>query len=327
MAGQPDIGDVHVDALLSNISIAHFNAMEAYVADRVFPLVYVDKQSDVYPVFDRGFFFADEGDQMRRAPATNAAETGYKITNTNQYFADNFAIAHVIPDELRANADAVFNLDDVGTRLVTQLQMIRRERAFATDFMVTGVWGTDKTGTTDFPKWSTYATSDPFTDLRLGIRTVLRNTGARASKLVLGRLTWDRLVDHPDFLDRVAGGATGVQPAKVTRSLFAQLLEIEEVLVSEAVFRTSVEGPTPTMDFIFDDDALLLYTPMNASLMDPAAGYTFVWRSAINGAQAPQFIRRIREDRPKRDIIESYSYWDQKITEAQSGYFFNDAVD
>ena len=54
---QPDVGDVHVNALLTEISIAHMNKLEHYVADKCFPLVGVDKQSDVYAVYTRGDFF------------------------------------------------------------------------------------------------------------------------------------------------------------------------------------------------------------------------------------------------------------------------------
>src|SRR4030066_2517323 len=183
---QPDVSDVHVNKMLSQISIGHMNALEAYIADKVFPFVYADKQTDIIPGYDRGFFFADEGLNMLRAPGNNAAVTGFKINKNNTYHADNFAIGFEIPDELRANQDDPFDMDQDGTRLVTELQMIRRERAWATDFMATGIWGTDVTGTTDFPKWSDYGASDPIIDIRTGIRTVLQNTGRKPNRLVLG---------------------------------------------------------------------------------------------------------------------------------------------
>jgi hypothetical protein len=41
---QPTMHQVHLDAAMSNISIAYRNP--AYVADQVFPIVRVQKQSD-----------------------------------------------------------------------------------------------------------------------------------------------------------------------------------------------------------------------------------------------------------------------------------------
>lgn len=323
---QPDVGDVHVNGLLTNMSIAHYNQMEHYIADRVFPMVFVEKQSDIYPVYDRGYFFADEGDRMVRAPGTTAPTSGWKITNSNTYFCVNNAIGAEIPDELRANSEAVFDLDNDATRLVTQLQLIRRERSFAADFMRTTVWGTDATGGSTFTKWSDYAASDPLTDFENALDTVEGATGFRPNKLIMGAIVWRRLKHHPDLVDRIKGGATTGSPAMVQRQLLAQLLEVDEILVARASYRSSAEGSSLTMARIIDDDALMLYTPPNPGLMIPSAGYTFVWRPMVSPG-AVQYIRKGREERPRKDWIEAHSFFDQVATETQSGYFFSDCVD
>jgi hypothetical protein len=328
---QPDAGDVHVNALLSNISIATMNDMKNFIADRAFPLVPVDKQTDLVPLYDDGYFMADEGNLMLRAPGTNAVTTGYKVSNT-PFRCDNWAIGKEIPDEVRQNADGPYlQMDMDATNLVTQIQMIRRERAFASDFMKTSVWGTDRTGqstadSTHVVFWSDYGLSDPIGDLRAAIRAVLLATGMEPNKLILGRLAWDRIADHPDFLDRVNAGQTPGGPATVGPSLLAALLGIDEVLIMNAVYRSSNEGAAVTTAFVVSDSALLVYTPNSPSLMTPSAGYTFFWKSAVNGANSPQFIRKVREDRPKLDIIEAYSYWDQVVTKAGAGYFFSAVV-
>lgn len=322
MASQPDVGDVHVNALLTNMSIAHRNSADFYIADKVFPLVGVDKQSDIYLKYNRGDFFADEGERMKRAPGTQAATTGFGIDKTNTYFASNYAIGLEIPDELRSNQDQPLDMDRDGTYLLGDLQMIRRERSWAVDHMNTSVWGTDKTSLT---KWSDYAASDPFGDLEDGLDTVEANTGMRPNKLVMGAIVWRRLKHHPDFIDRIKGGATTGNPAGFTKELLAAMLDIDEVLVSRAVYRSSEEGASLTTARIVDDDALLLYTPRSPSLLTPAAGYTFYWRPQV-GADI-QYMRRGRNDRNRYDWLEAQSYFDHVVTESQAGYFFSDIVD
>ena len=49
----PTLHDLHVDQLLTNISIKYMNQPSAYVADQVFPLVQVNKQSNKYPVYSK----------------------------------------------------------------------------------------------------------------------------------------------------------------------------------------------------------------------------------------------------------------------------------
>lgn len=326
---QPDVGDVHVNALLTNMSIAHMNKEEHYVADRMFPLVPSDKQSDLFVIYTRGDFFqgSENAQAMReliRAPGTRSPVAGYGFATTS-FRCENFAVAVEIPDELRGNADEIFQLDSEAALLATQIQLIRRERAWATDFMTTSVWGTDVTGTTNFVKWSDFGGSDPLTDLEDGLDAVEAATGGRPNKLAMGAIVWRRLKHHPDFVDRIKGGATAGSPALVQRQLLAQLLEIEEVLVGRASFRSSGEGLTLTMARIMDDDALLLNVAPNPGRMTPTAGVTFFWKPLTGGAI--QFARKFREDIEKKDTVDIQSYMDHVVTESQSGYFFSDAVD
>lgn len=327
---QPDVGDLHVNKLLTDMSIAYMQDESRFIADRVFPILGVDKQTDVYAKYNKDAWFRDHGARMQRAPGTKAARTGYTVDPTATYRCLNQAIGTGIPDELRQNADVVYNLDADATRLVTNAQLIRRERMFAADFMTTGVWTTDKVGTTDFTKWSDYAASDPFGDMEDWKATVSALIGRKPNKMVMGELVWRRIKNHPDFLERVKGGATVGNPAMFTKEMFASWFELDELLVMEAVYNTALEvAPTPataTLTRIVSDAALLLYVPNAPSLMTPAAGYTFVWRPMVNGA-AVQYIRKYREDPEKQDVVEAHSYFDHVLTAADAGLFLSDAVD
>ena len=323
MAGAyPDVGDVHVNAPLTNIGIGYLNKLTDYAADRVFPLVGVDKQTDIYPVLDRGYGFADEGTGLLRAPLTEPVRIGYKITNTNTYFCPNFALAVAISDELKGNADPVFDLDRIGLELATHVLAIQRERAFAADFMVTGVWNTTTSVTN---KWNDYGLSDPITDLRDAIARTKDAGGYNPNKTVMGEIVWRRIQDHPDFVERIKGAASPMNPAIVQKQLFAAVLGLEEVIVSEAVYRSSAEGATLTLARIIDDDLLLVYTPPGPAKWVPAAGYTFYWKPLTGGGI--QYVRRYRDDKLRGDFIEVNTYYDQVATVTQSGELFLDVVD
>ncbi len=326
MANAPDNADVHVNGLLTNLSIGYMQDEANFIADKVFPTVMVDKQSDLYAVYNKEAWFRDHGARMRRAPGDRAALTGWTIDPNNSYKCLNEAIGTVIPDELRWNADSVYNLDADATRLVTNAQLIRRERMFVSDFMKTGVWTTNKAGTSDFTKWSDYAASDPFGDIENWKNTMRVLIGRMPNKLVLGELIWRRLKHHPDFLDRIKGGATPGNPALMTRQMVASWFEIDEILVEMATYNTAEEGSAVALADMFTDNALMLYVPSAPSMLTPSAGYTFVWRPAVNGG-AIQYIRKYREDTHKRDVVESFSYFDQVSTAADAGLFLSDVVD
>lgn len=333
---QPDVGDVHVNALLTDVSIGFANDPGFYIADEVFPQVPSDKQSDIYLKYNRGDFFqgsedvgltAGAGGRLVRAPGTTAEKVGYRVDTTNTFFCLNYAIGVDIPDELRSNADAVFQLDMEATKLATEILRIRREIEWVGKAFKTGVWGTDKVGGTDFTQFGDYGGSDPFTVFEDALDQVELDTGTRPNKMVLGPLTWRRLKHHPDFIDRIKGGATTGQPALLTKQQLASMLEIDEVLVGRGIYRSSIEASgndTPTLARIFGASALLLHTPPAATRFNPAAGMNFYWQPLTGGAM--QFIRRYREDKRRKDVIEAHGYWAVTVTETKSGYFLSSAA-
>lgn len=326
MANSPDTADLHVNGLLTNLSIGYMQDEENFIADKVFPTVMVDKQSDLYAVYNKDAWFRDHGARMRRAPGDRAALTGWTVDPNNSYKCLNEAIGTMIPDELRWNADSVYNLDADAVRLVTNAQLIRRERMFVNDFMTTGVWTTDYTGGTNFTKWNDYAASDPFGDIENWKNAMRVLIGRMPNKLVIGELVWRRLKHHPDLLDRIKGGATTGNPALLTRQMVASWFEIEEILVEMATYNSAEEGSAVSLADVFTDKGLLIYVPKSPSMLTPAAGYTFVWRPAVNGS-AIQYIRKYREDTHKRDVVESFSYFDQVKTAADAGIYLADMVD
>jgi len=74
---QPTSNDVHVDAILTNISVAYIQEQSAYIASQVFPIIPVEKQSDKYFTYAKGDWFRDEA--QLRAPATESAGSGTRL--------------------------------------------------------------------------------------------------------------------------------------------------------------------------------------------------------------------------------------------------------
>ena len=323
MAGlQPDVGDVHVNGLLTQLSIAFRNLN--YVADEVFPPVMVEKQSDIIPLYDRDMWLRSQA--ARRGPGTKAARSGYTVDNTNTYFAVNWAIGKSIPDEVSNNADSPYNLERDSNEWVTDQIQLLKEVEFARVAFTSGNWTTTSTGTSNFVKWNDYGNSDPIGDIRSQMRAVRQIIGRKPNTFAMGEIVWNRLQDHPDILDRIKGAASPGNPALVTRTLLAQILELETVSVADALQVTSEEGAASEVRAdVIDDDAILIYRPQRPSLLQPAAGYGFFWRPLTGGGQ--QFIRRYREEPERQTVIEAHSYFDYNVTSADAGMMFIDAVD
>lgn len=311
---QPDVRDVHVDAILTNYSLAYQNL--DYIADQVFPTVPVDKQSDKYFTYTKGFWFRDLA--QLRAPGTESTGSGYGLS-TATYFCDNYAFHFDIPDEVRENADQPLRPDMEAVNYVTDRLAMKRERLFSTNNFTTGLWGTDNTSAT---KWSIYGSSDPIVDIEVAKDTIRQTTGKLPNTLILGQQVWVQIKNHPDLLDRIKYTQRGI----VTKDLFASVIDMpaDRIFIGASIVNTAVEGATDSFSDIWGKNALLLYVEPNPTPMTPTAGLTFVWSRFGGGAL--QYMRRLRLDRTMADRIEGLSYFNQKVVATDLGYFFSSIV-
>lgn len=323
---KPTPSDVHVDAVLSNLSVAFMQAASHFVADQVFPIVEVAKQSDRYYVYDRGFFNRDTMEE--RAPATESAGTVYSLDNTPTYYCREWAIHQDVPDQVIANADSVLNPFQDATSLLVNKALIRREKAFMDAYFKTGVWSTDLTGVASgetgaqFRQWND-ENSDPIVDLRAASTTILESTGFRPNVLVLGKRTYDALIDNAAIIDRIKYGQTASQAATANLNLLAQLFEVDRVLVSQGIVNGAKEGASNDHSFIAGKGALLLHVAPRPSLMTPSAGYTFAWTGMGGMIQS---VKRFRMDALKAERVELETAFDQHQVAADLGVYFATAV-
>lgn len=319
----PTPGDVHISKPLTNVAIAFMQ--NNFLGARVFPTVLVDKQSDKYFVWTRGDFHRDEA---KPVGPTGEAPIGSLTLSSDSYDCVENKFAHLIADSVLRNQDNPLNIKRTKTQDVTRKLLLRQEKDWVTKYFSTGVWtgsttGTDLAGGTDFVKWGNYATSNPITDLRAQLHHMGKlGVDVSKCKLTLGSPVWLKLIDHPRFIERFEQ----VQASIINEALVASVLGISEVIVAKSVENTAAEGAAATMDYIHGDRALLTYTPAAASIDEPSAGYTFVWKQLEGGQE--KGIRMKEWYRPEKSStqVEGESAWDNKKTSAVLGILFDDCT-
>lgn len=328
----PSLSAVHVNRPLTNMSTAYLQNKEGFVAARVFPNIPVTKQADRYFTYPKGAFFRDA--MKKRAPGTESAGVTYEVDSTPSYYAETWALHRDIPDQIRANADSPVDMDRDGTEFLTQMGLLRREKHWAAKYFGTGIWGnTDQTGvsanptTNQFLQWND-ANAKIIKNVRDWKRTVHQNTGFMPNKLVLGRAVYDACMDNPDILDRIKYGQTAGAPAMVGRQALAQLFELQEVLVMDAIENTAAEGLTDAFSYIGGKGALLVYAAPQPGIMVPSAGYTFSWTGYAPGVTGVEgnTISVFRMDHLKSDRLEIEMAFDMKQVGADLGIYATTVV-
>ena len=322
---QPTQSQVHVDAILTNISVAYLQRAENFIADKVFPVVPVDKQSDKYFVYDKNDWLRDEA--QVRADGTESVGSGYNIT-TATYYADVYAIHKDIGDQTRANADAPINVDREAAEFVTHRLLTRREIQFVNDFMTTGKWASDVTGVAASPttgqtiQWSDYTNSDPIEDIEAGKASILSVTGLEANTLVLGYDVFRQLKNHPDLVDRIKYTSSQT----ITEDMLARMFDIDRVLVSKSIKATNREGATGAYSFTTGKTALLAHVAPNPGILTPSAGYTFSWTGVSQGMGLTIGTSSFRLESLRATRVEAELAFDNKVVATDLGYFWNTIV-
>ncbi|MDE2096236.1 MAG: hypothetical protein KGL39_03255 [Patescibacteria group bacterium] len=325
MPYQPDVRDVHIDAALTNFSIAYMQDAGNFVAADVFPIVPVDHKSDKYFTFAKDTF-------MRRGGRVSsfgqeAPRGGLNVSNDN-YSTETWRWAFDLLPDVRANADPAVNMDQVGSNFVMNGLLVEREIQWGTKFFTTGVWATDDIGGTGFAQWDDPANSDPITDISNARKTILSSTGFLPNTLTVGFSVHEALKRHPLIVDRFKYTSSD----SITAQMLARLFEVDRYLVCKSVQATNQEGEAITTAFILGNHALLSYAAPAPSLMAHSAGYTFVWSrlTGINNLGVATF----RYPMPHLGVtaegtverIEGQYAYTHKVTGSDLGYFFSNAT-
>jgi hypothetical protein len=317
---------VHIDQPLTNLTLAYVQSQENFIADKVFPTVGVAKQSDKYYIYDRASMNRS-GDVKKLAPRTEVDRIGLALSNSS-YFADVYGLGMDFDEQTLANEDAALEIRAAGAQTLVNRILIDREEKFASTFFAAGVW----TGqSTPANLWSDYTNSTPITDVTTARRAMqLTSGGYKPNTMVVGKEVRDILINHPDILARLNGGATVSNTALVTNAKLAEIFEVENFFVMEAVKNSGAEGLAESNAFIGGKHALLTHTPSSAGLMTPAAGLTFAWNSISGVNNLGVSIESFSDDALKRmqvaEHIQAKLAYDMKVVGADLGYFFNTCV-
>lgn len=323
----PTMQNAHIDRAMTNISVAYLQDASAFIADKVFPIIPVKRQSDVYYQYSKADFMRDEA--KVRGAATESAGSDYGVEAQSPYYCKKHAFHKDVTPEERANYDEPLDADKDATIFVSQKMLIRREMEWASKFFQAGVWGTEITGSASAPgangtlQWD-QATSNPIKDITDAAVKMASETGYKPNTLVLSPYAFYALKNHEDILDRIKYTQKGI----VTEDLLAQLFEVDRVFVAWSVVNSAKKGADASVDFIYGKGALLCYSTPTPSLRTATAGYIMSWTGLEGAGAYGNRIVRLPMDMLGlgTERIEGEMAFDAKLICKDMGVFFKDIV-
>lgn len=326
----------HVDQLLSGISVQYSQGADTFIADRVFSTFPVERQSDEFLVYPRGWFLRN---QVRERPlGGEPAEATYGLSS-DFYRAKEYALAAVLDDRERANVTPPFDPEESHVQFLTENHLINREILFGQSYFRSGVWGTNLTGQATAPsataqtsataiqQWD-QANSKPQKAIdelkeRMGLLV-----GREPNVLMIGRSAYTQLKSHPEIIDRLKYTTS----ENISKTILASYFEVDEIVVPQAVQNLAPElapqlGDNVQNSYILNNKSLLLL--FRNRIVGPkmlTAGLNFIWRGLLGGEGFSFPVYTDRKVRAFSDWFAVRTAFDMKVVAPDCGVYVDAIV-
>jgi len=303
------IRDVVVDPVLSNVSIGYKNEM--YIAELLMPVFQVKKQQGKYYEYDKAMWRQND---TRRAPGSAANEVEYGLS-TATFYAEDHALKEKIPHEIIDQADSALAPETDAVENITEMLLVDKEIALATVMSNTATgFMTENTTLSGTDQWSDYTNSDPLDDVKTGMQNIQKKIGRKPNTLVLCQDTFDKLIEHPDVIEKIKYSQLGV----ATTELLARLFQVERVIIGAAIKNSATEGATDSLGYIWSKHAWLIYIAPTKRLKQPTFGWTFTYKN--------RKVEKWDNTDSKSRFVRTNDNYVQKLVAAEAAYLIKAAI-
>ncbi len=300
---------LHIDKVLTQMAMGYRS--EGMIADMIFPIVIVDKQSDIYLEADRAGITRQK--KTNRTPGTEARRVDDSFGSAT-YFARNYAIKRAITIEDKANTDPgmIFARAEAKAQLCIDDINLDYEIRVAT--LVTTAANVGSSASVS-SAWS--GAGDPIGDINTAIDNVRYANGVRPNRLTFSPEAWDSFRRDTTARNLINGTNNG--GGFLNEDQVRNLFNVEQVLIGGMFQNTGAEGQSENLQAIWGDSVLVSYAPNAPTVERPSFGYAFRWQQA--NLPAPLVAERHPYDsRKKAEEVEVGMYQDEKLTGASYGF-------
>lgn len=311
----PEPKDLHVDSILSNVSLQYKN--EEHIWPQVLPVVKVNKLSDKYFIYTKSDSFRVPDDAL--GPTAMPNESTWS-TSTANYSVAAHGLGDWLAEETVANADnPIQPAVDTVEFLTRQLELAQEKRVADLVFLQGSYPSANRVQLSGTGQWSGSA-DDPIGDITTGIEACFQ----RANTLVFGVDAWVIFRKLSEILDAVKS-STRLQSSPgglATESEVAGLFGVDRVVIGRARKITTKRGQTDTYARVWGKHCAVLHVSPSPGIRSISFGFTF----------AESLMQTTKSELDVKRGVKGATYYknawnsDEKIVASDVGYLIEDAV-
>lgn len=309
-------GKPYVDPVLTQLSQKYTNPDESFIAEKLFPIVEVDKPTGIY--FEYGRENLKKPVSTLRTGRGATPEASYSRIQKNYGPLQEHDLKDFITFQEMQTYDNPLDPEADTVTFLNEQMAIEKEVNLATKLSDTAIITQNvNLGTTPTTQWSDYGNSNPFTDITTGIIQQRKNGLKPANTAFMGFEVWAQLMNHPDLLDRVKYNSLGIITQEMFKNLFTDN-GITTVYVGSSVYDQAAEGLTASNGFAWGKNFWLGYVG-GPQLRSVNGGFTLTLKNS-------RYVDRWDDVDQKAHYYRNNDFYEQKLVGVEAFYLIKNAV-
>lgn len=314
----PGLGlqDAYRDPLLTDVFVAFKGNTGQFIAEEVFPMLPVDKETNYVFVLDKENLRAPKNTQRGLYDRAERADQGLTQVPIPQLVERS--LEQPVAWKVNKQQQAPFDAKLVATQNVAEKILIEKEVALAL-YLSTSANLLNFVTLSGTSQWSdiTSGISNPIQDTQTGMDAVIQASGYKPNVAVMGRQVFSKMRNHPQVVNRIQYVARATQ--EEIGSALADLIDVEKVLIGRAIQNTAAEGLADTLGFIWGKNFYLLYVAPTPAIMTASAGYHICIPSE-------RYVDTWTEQAIKADFVRANDYYTRYVVAKECIYAIYNAV-
>jgi len=239
---------------LEALTLKIINDKTAFVADQVFTPVYVEGEKDNFKVYQY------DGRELRDIDSASDSKSEANRIDYGVFSVSRKTTLHKLKGDVDPRDEKTFDgaVADVSADTADSISshlLIRRERAFVTLATTAANYPAALTKSlVDASTRLTDAGGDIEAEAEIAHTAVRSSCGAKANAAVISWTGLKKLIRSPSVVARVKYAGEGNKAAQI--DTIRNLLGVDELIVSEAVYNSAAEGAARAIADVWGDDLL-----------------------------------------------------------------------
>ncbi len=290
-----------------------------FVANRVFPVANVAKQSGTYGIIPLEQLL--QARVTKRAPGSGYARSSWTF-QTSTYACEEHGAEEPVDDREAAMYSDYFDAEQISAMRAYSAVLRNAEQRVADAVFNATTFASYTTAVTN--EWDDTVNAVPLTDVEAAVQSIYDSSGLWANALVVNRKVFRNLRNCDQVKDRIAASGAG-HPNKatdVTTAMLAQIFDLEHIIVAGSSKNNATEGQAASPTQIWSGEYAMVCRVANSNdFREPCLGRTFHWSE--DGSSVGGTVETYREEAVRSDIVRVRHDVDEKVLYAAAGHLLS----